>query len=372
MTATQHHTLQAMHILVEVGVPVLLWGDPGTGKTQTVQRYATDAGWHIESVIASLHEPTDFGGLPVRTSDGVTFEPPAWARRVAAQRGRSLVFFDEINTATPATQNALMRVVLEGRVGELDLGGGVRFVAAANPPEQNAGAWDLSAPLANRFGHLVWPVTINEWKHGFAAGWPAPAPLQITAERTDKHYQSAKAMITAFLSARPEQLLAVPGTDAAASVGWPSPRTWQYLASCEAVSAATGVGDDVRFLLAVALIGEAAALEYTTYLRDTDLIDPHELIADPAMFSRLGRSDQQFAALEAVTALAKADPKSHWKAAFGVCVAAANAGVPDIAATAATTLMEIKPSGAGLPAGFEVFAQVLTDAGLLETHKQAA
>lgn len=53
-----------------------------------------------------------------------------------------------------------MRVVLEGRVGDLELGERVRFAAAANPPSQNSAAWDLSAPLANRFAHLDgsdWP-----------------------------------------------------------------------------------------------------------------------------------------------------------------------------------------------------------------------
>ena len=156
--ATQADTLAAMQILLAADIPVLLWGDPGTGKTHTIEAFARRAGWQTVSVIASIHDPTDFAGLPVRTDAGVVFEPPAWARRTAERDGVSLVFFDEVNTATPATQNALMRVVLEGRVGDLDLGEGVRFAAAANPPAQNSAAWELSAPLANRFAHLEWPV----------------------------------------------------------------------------------------------------------------------------------------------------------------------------------------------------------------------
>ena len=131
---TQGDTLAAMQILLAAGVPVLLWGDPGTGKTHTIEAFARRAGWRTVSVIASIHDPTDFAGLPVRTDAGVVFEPPAWAKRVAQLNGTSLVFFDEVNTATPATQNALMRVVLEGRVGDLQLGDSVRFAAAANPP----------------------------------------------------------------------------------------------------------------------------------------------------------------------------------------------------------------------------------------------
>ena len=113
------------------------------------------------------------------TGDGVVHEPPVWAKRAAAHNGETLNFFDEVNTATPATQIALMNVVLTGHVGQLSLGKQVMFVAAANPPEQNAGAWDLSAPLANRFAHLRWPVDFDAWRTGYLHGWAAPSPLRL-------------------------------------------------------------------------------------------------------------------------------------------------------------------------------------------------
>ena len=47
MTVTQKETLEAMQVLLSAGVPVLLWGDPGTGKTATVERYAVEAGWSM-------------------------------------------------------------------------------------------------------------------------------------------------------------------------------------------------------------------------------------------------------------------------------------------------------------------------------------
>ncbi len=372
MTATQRETLAAMQVLLEAGVPVLLWGDPGTGKTQTVESFAREAGWHVESVIASLHDPTDFGGLPVRSDAGVTFEPPAWARRVAAHGGECLVFFDEVNTATPATQNALMRVVLEGRVGELDLGAGVRFVAAANPPAQNSGAWDLSAPLANRFAHLDWPVGLEEWKAGYLGGWPRLAPLDMVPSRASEAAEARfKVIQAAFLTSRPALLCAVPETDSMASRGWPSPRAWERLARCLAVAEAASAGETVRMLIAAALVGEGAAAEYVAYLRNTDLPDPQRLLDDPGSFAELERSDQQFVALEAVLAAVAADTK-RWRDGFSVCIAAAGLGAPDVAAAVATRLVEIKPAATRLPPGFEVFAEILADAGLLDRAAKAA
>ena len=61
-----------------------------------------------------------------------------------AEAGRGLLFLDELSTAPPAVQAALLRVVLERVVGDLTLPDEVAVVAAANPPDQAADGWDLS------------------------------------------------------------------------------------------------------------------------------------------------------------------------------------------------------------------------------------
>src|SRR6202042_2804518 len=109
------------------------------------------------------------------------FAPPSWAVAVA-EAGHGLVFFDEISTAPPAVQAALLRVVLERTVGDLTLPDAVSVVAAANPPERAADGWALSPPLANRFCHLDWPVDARTVADGFAGGWPTPAPPSLRAD----------------------------------------------------------------------------------------------------------------------------------------------------------------------------------------------
>jgi len=62
--------------------------------------------------------------------------------------------------------------VLERVVGDVTLPEDVSVIAAANPPEQAAGGWDLSAPLANRFCHLEWPVDTDRYLDFCASALP--------------------------------------------------------------------------------------------------------------------------------------------------------------------------------------------------------
>ena len=157
MTPPTNVSLEALSLAIAAGVPAVLWGSPGTGKSSAVMALAESAGLRCEVVIASIREPSDFSGLPIIVDGGVRFAPPEWAKNLADQ-GSGVLFLDEISTAPPAVQAALLRVVLERVVGDLALPSNIAIVAAANPPDQAADGWDLSAPLANRFCHLDWSV----------------------------------------------------------------------------------------------------------------------------------------------------------------------------------------------------------------------
>src|SRR4051794_35191468 len=89
----------ALGLCLAANVPVVLWGAPGQGKTSVIAQLARDQGLHLETVIASIREPSDFAGLPVVEAHGgaVTLAPPRWARQVA-QAGTGVVFFDEMST----------------------------------------------------------------------------------------------------------------------------------------------------------------------------------------------------------------------------------------------------------------------------------
>jgi DNA invertase Pin-like site-specific DNA recombinase len=153
--------VEALGVAVAARVPVLLWGAPGTGKTSAIRAMAQTMGLPCETVIASIREPSDFAGLPIVVGDEVRFAPPAWARRLA-DAGHGLLFLDELSTAPPAVQAALLRVVLERVVGDLTLPDEVAVVAAANPPEQAADGWDLSQLAQPPTPVLTWELTTNQ------------------------------------------------------------------------------------------------------------------------------------------------------------------------------------------------------------------
>ena len=81
---TYEATLAAMGACVAARIPFLLWGEPGAGKTAVVES-AGASGWHVETLICSHYEPSDFAGLPIVTGDHVTLAPPEWAQRVAGE-----------------------------------------------------------------------------------------------------------------------------------------------------------------------------------------------------------------------------------------------------------------------------------------------
>lgn len=117
--------LEALAVAVSAGVPVLLWGSPGTGKTSAVLALGEALEWPVETVIGSIREPSDFAGLPVVIDGSVRLSPPAWATRLSAS-GVGLLFLDELTTAPPAVQAAMLRVVLERVVGDARLPGRAR------------------------------------------------------------------------------------------------------------------------------------------------------------------------------------------------------------------------------------------------------
>jgi hypothetical protein len=360
---------EALALAVTANLPVLLWGEPGIGKSATLQQLAGALDVPLETVIASIHEPSDFAGLPIVGDDparqGVPMAPPDWAVRIA-RVGRGLLFFDELSSAPPAVQAALLRVVLERRVGSLELPDAVRVVAAANPPGSAADGWHLSPPLANRFVHLHWTHDARVVARGLAGTWPQIAVPTVNADRSASAVARARGVIAGFLTARPGLTHQMPTDAESRGTAWPSPRTWEMALRLLVVGECCGVGRDALGAALAGAIGDGPGIELLTFAEELDLPDPERVLARPEAFALPERGDRQLAFLTAVVSAVQATPtRERWEAGWTVLAKAVDAGVPDVAARAATDLAALRDAGWEVPAQVDAFVEVLQMSGVL-------
>jgi hypothetical protein len=307
------------------GLPLLLEGPPGGAKTALSEEAIRSGGLLCEVIIGSLREPSDFLGLPFPDQGRTRYLLPTWAAKVAEAQ-RAVVFFDEINSAAPSVQSALLRVVLDGAVGECTLPPTVRFIAAMNPVEQAAGGYDLAPPLANRFGHIkMETVSVDAWSDWLlgAGGNGDNAQKPLDAEAEEKRvlaawagpFAKASGLVTGFLKARPGLLHQMPKEgDPSASRAWPSLRTWEMATRALASAEVHGLdGSDTEELIG-AFIGIPVAAEFYQWRKNADLPNPEDVLDGKVKFEpdpkRLDIAMAVYSSCSALVCQPKCDKKT--------------------------------------------------------------
>lgn len=356
--------LEALTLAVAADLPVLLWGEPGIGKTAALTQLAETLELPLTTVIASVHEPSDFSGLPIIGDDpaaeGVPMAPPDWAVRLV-RAGKGLLFLDELSTAPPAVQAALLRLVLERRIGTLQLPADVRIVAAANPRSSAADGWELSPPLANRFVHLQWTHDHEVVVRGLGGTWPrATLPTLDPVKLTDAVAYARRA-VCELLTARPKLVHQLPSGETRRGGAWPSPRSWEMTVRLIAFATAADAGPDVLSLLIRGAVGDGPGFELLTSIDRMDLPDPEALLRDPAAAELPVRGDLRQAVLDGVVAAVRRQPdRSRWDAAWALLVKAVETGAPDLVVVPATTLATLRQGDWGVPKSIERLAGMVS------------
>ncbi len=355
--------------------PVILWGAPGQGKTQTLNTIAESNGMHLETVLASIREPSDFAGLPYVVDGRTTLIAPDWAQRIAEHTrsgGSAMLFFDEISTAPPASQAALLRVALDRVAGDTYLGDEVSIVAAANPPEIAADGWDLAPPMANRFVHLEWALPAETVRDGFSLSWPDVPVPSIDTQQAAAAESDAKLLIAAFLTSRPDMVTVMPDASSEAGRAFPTPRSWEMAATLYGYATAAGVSNTARRMLLVGTIGQGAAAEFLAYVADMDLPDPEEVLANPEAFDVPTRGDRVYAVGASVLAALQSNTTAdRWRDTGRVIATIAKAQHGDVAVALGRKWMGLRPGDAVDPDAEAMTAlmPILLEAGILQGVK---
>jgi MoxR-like ATPase len=306
---------EVVNIATQANVPVILWGEPGIGKTEIINQMAQAQGRHVETVIMSLRDPSDLGGLPIPTGSGETGQevilaPPKWAVN-ATKAKKSMIFFDEFSTAMPSVQAAGLRVIAESCVGEFQMEGDIAMIAAANPPECAAGGWELEPPMANRFLHLdVTPDPASWVEWALSKDSTSTKNWKVLPDNWKDLYLEARSHIAAYIKKSPTALQMMPGgsdttkgsDSTKASRAWASPRTWDMAAKMMAACRSIKADQEIEAMALGAAVGNENALNYLTWLRNLDIPDPETLIKNPKEIRNLKRADLVYVAMGSVCA----------------------------------------------------------------------
>ncbi|WP_394831784.1 AAA family ATPase [Pendulispora rubella] len=268
-----------------MGLPCLIEGPPGVGKSSRVESAARARGLPFRVVNIPTKQPEDFAGLPVPDGrGGVKWECGVKAVRDLNAEGGGVLLFDELSKGLRAVQASLLSAVLERQIGDVTMHKNIRIFLASNSIEEGDGGHAILTTLGNRLAHLRVEVPDIEEYVAYREGRLTVEHLNVDAAERRVHdawprvYAKHVALHCAFLRRRPELLhQQPPEDDPNRGKAWPSPRSWdtaiRAAATCEALGEACAMFDFVR-----AIVGTGPGDEYEEFVAQSDLPSPEDVL----------------------------------------------------------------------------------------------
>jgi hypothetical protein len=275
-------------------------GAPGTGKSKRIRTVVSWTGMNCYPIYAATKTPEHIGGFPANTSEGFMLRCALPQVLHAVDDQVAVIYLDEISTAPPAVQAALLSFVNERTVGEYVLPVGVRIVMAMNPADIAANGHDLEVPMANRVAHFQYdPPTPREWcDYIMKRNQPNVEGIRVGEDRVKQNWPfewpNVAALAEDFMMAnnsqfivkdadgkehRRSKLFDQPDSDDPRAAGaWPSHRTWEWAIHGVCAVRCLGFDPSLETDIVEALVGKGLAVEWANYARKFDLPKPHDVL----------------------------------------------------------------------------------------------
>lgn len=262
------------------GLPIALWGAPGISKSSRIKQIAKRLQLPIEAIFPSTMQPESVSGVLIPDMKGgvnTHLIVPAFRNLLKVEQG--ILFIDELSCAPEEVQAALMNVVLERKVEGQSFARGIRIIAAGNPLSSASAGWELTAPNANRFCHLGFPLPeIGAWKKWLQGNQESldveglsyfEALLKASWDST---FAKNTALFTTFLERHGTLWHKMPDEDdPLRGSAWPSPRTWYFALQAATTVQCLGFAKEVEDYLVQGCVGIEAFKDLETYHRELKL-----------------------------------------------------------------------------------------------------
>lgn len=229
---------------------VMLWSQPGAGKSQIIAQVAsnleetTGKKVNMTDVRLLLFNPIDLRGIPVADKNkefAVWLKPDIFAMD-PDPNVINILFLDELSAAPPSVQASAYQLILDRQVGEHKLPDNVVIVGAGNRVTDKSVAYKMPLALANRMTHFEVGVDFDAWKK-----WA------LTDGEMDPK-------IIGFLNYRPNLLNTFNPSNA--ELAFTTPRTWEM-----ANDYLEMLGYDEAMPFLAGTIGSGPAMEFNTYCK---------------------------------------------------------------------------------------------------------
>jgi hypothetical protein len=306
------------------GAPICLWGPPGIGKSGRVEQAGSAIGLGVSTLYLSTLQPEDLSGVPMPDGKGGAINMvtlPQIQECLAAKR--RILFLDELTTARPAVQGAGLGVVYTRKVGGRALPGGTRVVAAANPPEEAAGGWDIAPPMANRVMHFdVKCPDPDEWAAWLLAGQNETAtPIEqaesIIRVKWNDHFSRISGLGAGFIKKNRAELFNLPKSgNKARGRAWCSPRSWEMALRAMATAEILNM-QELKLEVLEASVGKGPCAAWAEWEAYANLPDPKDMLENGWRIDKR-RLDITFAALSSATSYALGKPNKDEQRKYAI------------------------------------------------------
>ena len=290
--------------LCKWGIVANFIGGSGVGKSARITEISNALGMPCFTIFSATKTPEHIGGFPANTEQGFMLRCALPQVLYAIDAQRAVIFLDEISTAPPAVQAALLSFVNERTVGEYSLPVQTRIVMAMNPAEVAANGHDLEIPMANRIAHFKYtPPTIQQWadylignstlnlpsiKNGedlVKSRWLDQFPQVAGLARTFMESNSGQYAVKVSdeegkdSTEQHNKLYDQPDpSDPRAAGPWPSHRTWYWAMHGVVAARCLDMPPTVETDIVEALVGDGLAIEWATFVKKMDIPRPEDVL----------------------------------------------------------------------------------------------